>query len=90
MWRRVQAGAESQHSQLGVGLEEVFLLVVLLGAAEDREAAQGPGDPPWAGAAPGDRVLRNECPLGCRTEVPVASVSLPVKREQGFPKVLLA
>lgn len=29
-------------------------------------------------------------PLGCRTEVPVALVSLPVKWEQGFPKVLLA
>lgn len=52
------------------------------------------GSPGASRAVPGqvlpqdDCVLGNECPLGCRTEVPAASVSLPVKWEQGFPKVL--
>lgn len=39
---------------------------------------------------PGGPCLGNRCPLGCRTEVPVASVSLAVKWERGFPKVLWA
>lgn len=71
--------------------ESGWRLGVLLGGAVDREAARGPGDHSLGRCCPeGDRVLRNECPLGCRTEVPVASVFLPVKWEQGFPQVLLA
>lgn len=83
-----QGPGQPAGSQAGIA---VFSWGAAGGGRVDRQAAGGPGDPsPGAVLPQEDRVLRNECPLGCRTEVPAAWVCPPVKWEQGFPKVLLA
>lgn len=56
------------------------------GRATERQAAPRA----WRPLPGREDSSRGQIPHGLWAEVPVASVSLPVKREQGFPEVLLA
>lgn len=84
---QVLAGAKGQDNWLGARAGgAVFSMGCCWGQATERQAAPRA----WRPLPGWEDSSRGQIPHGLQAEVPVASVSLPVKWEQGFPEVLLA